>query len=166
MINYLSEIDVRKPVGEGRKIIAHCCNDLGRMGSGVAKALMDQWPQVRSQYVQWYATDTHIGNPLKFELGAVQFIYCERDIVVANVIGQHDIRAIKGIPPVRYEALRQGFDRIAQVAEFYNSTVHVPYLMGCDLAGGNWETVEEILAEQVTKGVEVTAYDLFNKRGV
>ena len=32
-IQYVSGIDVREPIGEGRKIIGHCCNDLGRTKS-------------------------------------------------------------------------------------------------------------------------------------
>jgi hypothetical protein len=30
-ITYLSGVDVREPVGEGRKLICHCVNDLGAM---------------------------------------------------------------------------------------------------------------------------------------
>ena len=163
-IKYIVQ-DVRSPEGDGRKIVAHVCNDLGRMGSGVAKALMDKWPQVRSEYVKWHKTNELNGRPKPFKLGAVQFIHCEGEIVVANVIGQHDIRSKGGIPPVRYEALREGFAFIANVAKFYEASVHVPYLMGCDLAGGDWEVVETILEEElISQGVEVTAYDLFNKR--
>lgn len=164
-IVYLSGVDVREPVGGGRKLICHVVNDLGRMGSGVAKALMVKWPQVRSEYVQWHKTDKHNDQDLDFALGKVQFIYCTDDIVVANVIGQHDIRTLKGVPPVRYDALREGFNHIAKVAKHFDATVHVPYLMGCDLAGGDWETVESILREEIIdQGIELRAYDLFNKR--
>jgi hypothetical protein len=158
--------DVREPVGSGRKIIGHCCNDLGRMGAGVAKALLDKWPAVRSRYVNWNETNDHLGQP--FALGKTQFVFVENDIVVANIIGQHGLRVNKktGEAPVRYEAIREGCAYIAKACQYYDATAHFPYLMGCDLAGGEWDIVEQIIKDElVSKGVEVTAYDLFNKRG-
>jgi len=162
-IEYISRGDVRNPQGEGRKIIGHCCNDLGRMGSGVAKALLDKWPKVRSDYVGWHKTNSH--NNQEFTCGKVQFVAVEDDIVVANIIGQHGLKEQNGVPPVRYWALREGCAFIRKVCKHYNATAHFPYLMGCDLAGGKWEEVEKILKEElIDKGIQVTVYDLFDKR--
>ena len=173
-INYLSGIDVREPVGEGRKIIGQVVNDLGIMGSGVAKALLDKWPLVRSDYIKWHKTNNHLGN--NFALGKVQFVFVGtqsdsdkdiNDIVVANIIGQHGVGVNKetGEVPVRYEALREGCKYIANACKYYGATAHFPYLMGCDLAGGKWEIVENILMEElVNKGVNTFVYDLFRKR--
>ena len=166
-IKYLSGHDVREPVGDGRKIIGHCCNDLGRMGAGVAKALLDKWPRVRSEYVKWHRQNNHLGHP--FALGKVQFVFVEEDIVVANIIGQHGLRIKmvdgKTTVPVRYDALKQGCAYIREACKYYGATAHFPYLMGCDLAGGDWNLVEMILKEQlIDQDVEVTVYDLFNKR--
>lgn len=162
-IIYLSGVDVREPTGEGRKIIGHCCNNLGRMGAGVAKALMDKWPQVRSKYIGWHQSNDHFGQ--KFELGKTQFVFVEKEIVVANIIGQHGIGIKNGVVPVRYEALREGCQYICKACKHYSATAHFPYLMGCDLAGGKWEVVEKIIEEELTKNnVQVFIYDLFNKR--
>jgi hypothetical protein len=161
-IKYLSGIDVREPQGEGRKIIGHCCNDLGRMGAGVAKALMDKWPAVRSDYVQWHKNNNHNGHP--FALGKVQFVSVEDEIAVGNIIGQHGLRVEKGQVPVRYSALRDGCNYIRRACLHFGASAHFPYLMGCDLAGGKWYEVEQILKEELIQhGVEVTCYDLFNK---
>jgi hypothetical protein len=162
-IKYIVQ-DVREPIGEGRKIIGHCCNDLGKMGRGVAKALLDKWPPVRKNYIKWHETDDHLGQP--FALGKTQFVFVSKDIVVANIIGQHGIgKDEKGEAPVRYEALREGCVYICKACLHYGATAHFPYLMGCDLAGGKWEVVEKILKEElVDKGIEVIVYDLFNKR--
>jgi len=164
-IKYLSGHDVREPVGEGRKVIGHVVNDLGKMGAGVALALLKKWPSVRSKYIKWHETNDHLGQP--FALGKVQFVFVSDDIVVANIIGQHGLRTNKktGEVPVRYEALREGCAYIREACEYYKATAHFPYLMGCDLAGGDWEEVEKILKEElIDHGIEVTAYDLFNKR--
>lgn len=165
-IKYISGRDVREPIGEGRKIIGHVCNDLGKMGAGVAKSLLDKWIMVREDYIKWHKTNDHLGKP--FSLGKVQFVSVENDIVVANIIGQHGIGINEnGNAPVRYEALREGCEYIGKACKHFHATAHFPYLMGCDLAGGKWEIVEKILNEElIKKGVEVTVYDLFNKRSV
>ena len=164
-IKYLSGHDVREPIGEGRKVIGHVVNDLGKMGAGVAKALKDKWPLVKSEYVKWHKTNDHLGQP--FELGKVQFVFVSMDVVVANIIGQHGIKTNNktGVPPVRYEAIREGCAYISRACKHYNATAHFPYLMGCDLAGGDWDIVEKIIQEElIDKGVETFAYDLFKKR--
>jgi hypothetical protein len=94
-ITYLSGVDVREPVGDGRKVIGHVVNDLGKMGAGVALALLKKWPAVRSDYIEWHRSNNHNGHP--FALGKVQFVSVEEDIAVANIIGQHDIRTIADV---------------------------------------------------------------------
>ena len=79
--------DVRKPIGDGNKIIIHCCNDIGVMGAGVAAAIAQKWPNVKSEYKKW-----HRGKQ-GFKLGNVQFVKVEDDLVVCNMIGQRDIRS-------------------------------------------------------------------------
>lgn len=158
-IKYIVE-DVRKPIGTGKNLIIHCCNDIGAMGSGVAKALFDKWPIVKSEYVKWNKSGKN------FELGNIQALKVEENIAVINMIGQRDIKPINGIPPVRYGALRKACKKVAEIASKYNATVNVPYLLGCDLAGGDWSIVEEILiSELAKKDVEVIIYDFFNRRG-
>jgi hypothetical protein len=166
-IEYLSGVDVREPVDEGRKIkiIGHVCNSLGVMGSGVAKALFDKWPQVRSKYIKWSKANDHLGQ--NFELGKTQLVFVEEDVIVANIIGQLGVGPEKdGSPPVRYFALREGCNYIRRACQHYDATAHFPYLMGCDLAGGKWEEVEKIIKEElIDHNVSTYVYDLFNKRG-
>jgi hypothetical protein len=163
-IKYLSGHDVCEPICKGRKIIGHCTNDLGIMSSGVAAALFKKWSDVRSKYIAWHKMNNDLGN--KFELGKTQFVKVEDDIVVANIIGQHGVGRQNGNVPVRYDALREGCAYIRKACKFFSASAHFPYLMGCDLAGGNWEEVEKIIQEElIDHDVEVTVYDLFNKRG-
>lgn len=165
-MKYIVE-DVRNPIGYGNKIIAHCCNDLGIIGAGVALAIVTKWPIVKKKYVDWYSEESENSKSKYFlPLGKVQYIKVESDIVVANIIGQHLIGVDQdGNPPVRYHALKDGCMSIEQIAKKHNASVHFPYLMGCDLAGGKWEVVEEIIKETlVDQGIEVVIYDKFNKR--
>ena len=41
-INYLVG-DATRPVGEGVKLIIHCCNDIGAWGAGFVVALSKRW---------------------------------------------------------------------------------------------------------------------------
>lgn len=159
-LKYVIE-DVRNPIGDmsRKKLICHVVNDLGLMGSGVAKALLDKWPTVKSEYVKWHKSGRN------FELGNIQAVKVGEGLAVINMIGQRDIKPINGIPPVRYGALRRCCKKVADIALKYNATVNVPYKMGSDLAGGEWSEVENILIEEfANKDIEVVVYDVFDKR--
>lgn len=86
----------------------------------------------------------------------------ERDILVANIIGQDGIgRGPDGKPPIRYDAISKGFAHIAAYA--INSekevSVHLPRI-GCGLAGGSWEEIEPLLDRHfVARDIPVTVYD-------
>jgi O-acetyl-ADP-ribose deacetylase (regulator of RNase III) len=90
-------------------------------------------------------------------LGEVQFVQVKPDICVANMIGQHDIRWINGIPPIRYEALEQCLGIVYKKAAEEGLTVHMPRI-GAELSGGLWGKIEEIIKKTMT--VESYVYTL------
>lgn len=152
--------DVREPIRKGNEnaIICHCVNDKRVMGSGVAKALYEKWSDVREKYMEW-------GQTKDFALGKVQFVPVEKKIAVANMVGQHDIVAENGIPPIRYKAIKSCFEKIRETAIRHNCSIHLPYLVGCDRAGGDWQVVEQIIKDELCfYDISVIIYDLFNKR--
>ena len=159
-ITYLNKKDVREPIGDQIKLICHCCNDIGAMGSGVAKALFLKWPTVRTEYIADYK------NKENSNLGDVQYIPVEKDTVVCNIIGQHTISKNKdGGPPVRYWAIKKGFDSIRNNFQKRNFSIHIPYLMGSELAGGRWEEVEAIINDCFAAyDIDVYIYDIDGKR--
>ena len=148
--------DATQPKGEGRKIIVHVCNDIGGWGRGFVVALSKRWPEPEQRYRAW-----HLGEEAQpFALGEVQFVNVSQEIWVANLIGQRDVRAIGGVPPVRYEAIRKGLKQVASKAKELEASVHMPRI-GCGLAGGKWDEVEPIVKEELTgSGSEVFVYDL------
>ncbi|WP_407540166.1 hypothetical protein Q0M94_01850 [Deinococcus radiomollis] len=88
------------------------------------------------------------------------------DLTVANLIGQHDI-ARKGqkedVPPVRYEAIREGLGRVRAEAQrpdrLQGASVHMPRI-GAGLAGGEWTVIEPMIEEELSAyGLSVTVYD-------
>ena len=153
-INYFVG-DATAPVGAGKKIIAHCCNNVGAWGAGFVLALSRRWIQPEACYLEW--ANQCGRNPLP--LGDVQFVDVADDLVVANIIGQV-MGWQHGQPPVRYDALARGFERVAQIALARDASMHAPRL-GCGLAGGDWQRVSALIETQLcARGVAVTIYDL------
>jgi O-acetyl-ADP-ribose deacetylase (regulator of RNase III) len=154
-INYVIG-DATQPVGEGPKIIVHVCNDIGGWGRGFVTAISKRWPEPEKRYRAW-----HRGEQKQlFALGEVEFVQVGDDLWVANLIGQRDVRTTGGVPPVRYEAIRKGLQRVALEARRLGASVHMPRI-GCGLAGGTWEIVGKIVEEELVGGaVPVTVYDL------
>lgn len=146
--------DATRPLGEGSKIIVHVCNDIGGWGLGFVLALSERWPEPEAEYRKWYETMEN------FELGEVQFVKVEANISVANMIAQHNVVSIKGIPPIRYEALDKCLQKVGDRAKDTKATIHMPRI-GCGLAGGTWVEVEKLIYENlIGRGIEVFVYDL------
>lgn len=148
--------DATSPQASGAKIIAHVCNDIGGWGAGFVMALSAKWTEPESEYRSWHE---RVSDP-PFELGQVQFVEVEPQLWIANLIGQRDVRSRDAVPPVRYEAIRTGMERIAKFAMDREASVHMPRI-GCGLAGGEWSKVEAIIEQTLcVQDIAVTVYDL------
>jgi O-acetyl-ADP-ribose deacetylase (regulator of RNase III) len=146
--------DATAPKSNGNKIIVHICNNSGGWGKGFVLAISKRWKEPENRYREWYKKQDHFG------LGEVQFVNVEPDLWVANVIGQHKINKDEnGEPPIRYQAIELGLQKVAVFAEKIDASVHMPRI-GCGLAGGKWEMIEPlILSSLIAKQLEVTVYD-------
>lgn len=148
--------DATKPQGAGKKIIAHICNDIGAWGRGFVLAVSKLSPAPESAFREWYRERGHND----FALGAVQFVTVSPELKVANMIGQHGIRALHGVPPIRYDALETALKTVGEKALTENASVHLPRI-GCGLAGGKWSEIEPIIERQICAfDVPVFVYDL------
>lgn len=147
--------DATNPNGIGNKIIVHVCNDTGGWGKGFVLALSNKWQKPEEDYRAWFK------SRVNFELGQVQFVQVEQDVWVANLIGQHrTMPNQEGLPPIRYEAILQGLQTVADFTAKNKATVHMPRI-GCGLAGGTWDKVEPLIIKALTeKNIAVTVYDL------
>lgn len=153
-ISYITG-DATKPEGGGPKIIVHICNDIGGWGKGFVVAISNRWSEPEASYRRW-----HKGSgDVPFELGQVQFVRVEDELWVANLIGQRGTGRSGGKPPIRYDAVRTGMERVAVFAAKQSASTHMPRI-GCGLAGGRWEEIEPIIEETlIAAGIEVTVYD-------
>lgn len=144
--------DAANPLIDGNKIIAHICNDQGAWGKGFVLAVSKRW----SQPAAVFRSNFNNGS----QLGDVQFVAVEADIWVANMISQHGIGILNGIPPIRYEILRKCLVKVADFAKQHNATVCMPRI-GCGLAGGEWSIIESIIISTLCEvGIKVIVYDI------
>lgn len=147
--------DATTPIGDGAKIICHICNDIGGWGKGFVMAISKRWPEPEAQYRVWYEQ----GESAGFRLGAIQVVDVAPELSVANLIAQRDIHSKDGIPPIRYDALRECLTALAQHAATRHASVHMPRI-GCGLAGGSWPEVEAVVSETLLAAeVAVHVYD-------
>lgn len=152
-INYVVG-DATEPKGEGKKIIAHVCNDEGKWGAGFVLALSEKWDRPEEEYKDPIAD---------LALGDAQFVQVEDDIWVANMVAQKGIRSVGGRPPIRYDALQEALIKVAEFAVEMNASVHAPRF-GAGLAGGKWEKIEYLIQDTlIREGVPVFIYDLPDK---
>ncbi len=149
-----TEGDATAPTENGNKIIVHVCNDIGGWGKGFVMAITQRWKAPEEEYRKWFK------SKLDFALGEVQFVQVEKDLWVANVIGQRDVKKdADGNVPVRYPAIQKGLAKVGAFAREKNASVHMPRI-GCGLAGGKWENIEPIINQElISSGVPTTVYD-------
>jgi O-acetyl-ADP-ribose deacetylase (regulator of RNase III) len=147
--------DATAPVAFGPKIICHICNDVGGWGAGFVLAISKRWPEPEAEYRAWYKQ----GEPAGFRLGAVQLVTVEPSLMVANMVAQRGVRASGGVPPIRYDALRECLITLAERATALGASVHMPRI-GCGLAGGSWPEVEVIInGSLAAAAIPVHVYD-------
>ncbi len=150
--------DATNPIGSENRIITHCCNDMGYWNAGFVKALSRRWPEPERAYRRWSKGQ----ETLPFELGNVQFVRVAPRLCVANIIGQSGIAngRLHYPPPVRYEAIRQGLERVRQLALTHTASIDMPR-MGAGRAGGRFGLIAEIIeSELCVHGLKVTVYHL------
>lgn len=118
-------------------IIAHQVNCQGVMGAGVAASLKNRYPDV---YAAYGALCDRLG-PASL-LGMVQPVRASESLTVLNVFGQAEFG--KSSRNTSYDATADAWEKIAN--KYGRETeIHIPYLMGCALGGGNFDIYSAIV---------------------
>ncbi len=145
--------DATSPEVKGPKIICHICNDIGGWGRGFVVALSKRWKTPEKDYRDWYRSNSD------FKLGNIRVIEVEEQLFVANMIGQHGIKRVKGDVPIRYEAVEECLGKLATIAAEKGASIHMPRI-GCGLAGGKWGVIEPIIVRTLLEqNLNVYVYD-------
>ena len=131
---------------DAKGILVHGCNAQGVMGSGVALAIKNKWPEVYRKYAKEYA----LGG---WRVGEAQLIEnVEEGVHVINAITQE----FYGKAPVRYvsyDGVAMAFASVKHDALALKCPVNFP-LLGADRGGGDWEIISTIIDRTLGDGIE------------
>ena len=118
-----------------RGIVCHQTNCIGVMGAGLALQIRRRWPNVYKAYKEdCFAFEQ---DPKKL-LGHVQDILVSDGLVVANCYGQ----VFPGTGCMTdYKAWDTILDKLTDLSNYFSLDLHFPWMVGCGLAGGDWETM-------------------------
>lgn len=134
-------------------ILCHQVNCIGVMGAGIALQIKKKWPKVYISYLDdcnLFKTD-----PKKL-LGHVQDVMVDNDLFIANCFGQ--ITPGNGCM-TDYKAWDIILDKLKDLSNFLNLDLHFPWMIGCGLAGGDWEIMHKKF-EKAFVGTKVYVHKL------
>ena len=145
-------------------------NDENRQSAGVAKAIYEKWPLVKSSYHKWFTEygkflihNIPCSNPSK--LGRFQLVEVEENLTVVNMIAQSDCGGYQGYPPIRYQSLYECLIRFADYLKTKDGGFEVAApLFGTGLANGDKYQIFDIVHTSLKDlNIIYTWYVLSNK---
>lgn len=130
--------------------LLHVCNCQGVMGSGIALQIKNKIPEAFRSYKH------HESVNGKVILGKISS--------GGNVVNLHaqEFYGIDGNRYLNYEALITALEQTNKcLSKFPRETkIAIPYLMGCDRAGGDWDIVSTMVDKVITSVDNVYCYQL------
>lgn len=137
------------------KYIAHGVNCQNVMGSGVAKSLFTKWPEVKDSYHMF--CESVLGY-----LNNVQLVACNQntsdEVYVFNCFTQ-EFYGYDNKRYVNYAAIVKCFSYLVKELSRFDTPLAIPKI-GCGLAGGDWNIVEQLINDTVGDDLEVWVYEL------
>ena len=139
-------------------IICHQCNCQGVMGSGVAAEVKRRYPEVFKEYQDFCKQRCGVA------LGNVLFVHLknEKRQIIANLMAQDKYGRDKCYTD--YDALRKCLSIVRDNGrDIYSGEqykVAFPYGMGSVRGGGDWNTVYQIIDEELGRYYDVEIWML------
>ncbi|MEC2307759.1 macro domain-containing protein [Bacillus atrophaeus] len=142
-------------------IIVQQVNCKGVMGAGLAKSILNKYPNVKKEYQSFRNFSLNKGLTDKDLLGLVNYVRVIDGKVIANVFGQVNIKKNRYDKTVytKTEALTKGLKEVKELSKQLNKSVAIPYGIGCGLAGGDWNIVSKLI-DSIFSDYKVTIYKL------
>ena len=119
-------------------IICHQVNCIGVMGAGLALQVKNKWPIVYKKYKE--DCKQFMTHP-EMMLGHVLDVMVEPTLVVANCYGQVFPSSVG--KQTDYDSWNTMFAKLQDLGNYFSLDLHFPYMMGCGLAGGDWNMMSE-----------------------
>lgn len=117
--------------------IAHQVNCCGVMGKGLALQIRYEYPEVYRRY-QNYCEEHRIRDLI----GRILLIPTDSGKVICNLFGQEYYGIGRRYTDV--SALKRCFQKLSKIVPTYEK-IAMPYMIGCDNGGGDWETVYNLI---------------------
>lgn len=133
--------------------IAHGVNCQNVMGGGVAKALFEKWPEIKTKYHEY--CNWAIKDQIEM-LGTVASVIL-KDKNIYNLFTQEYYGYDKK-RYVSYSAIVNCFQRLVSNKHRFDGPIAIPKI-GCGLAGGDWKFVEQLINDTVGDDLEIWVYD-------
>ena len=132
-------------------VIIHGCNSHGVMGSGVALAVKDKYPECFETY-RLFCEKRKNDQTI---LGASSIYVASLELTIVNMITQKDYGTHRR--QVNYGAIAKGFSDLHNYY-FMDQEFHFPKI-GAGLGGGDWEVISEII-EHMCPEIKLICWEL------
>ena len=143
-MKYISKNIIDAAIDGDIESIIHQANCQSVMGAGLAKQIKYRCPS---------AYDDYINDKVK-KLGGYSY-GVQKKCKIINIYGQYNYGRTERY--TNYAALMISIFRI--IKDLNLKQIGVPKGMGCNLGGGNWLTIQDILSDiEVMTGVEFVVY--------
>ena len=130
-------------------LLIHGCNAQGKMGSGLALAVKNKYPEAYAAYMQEYELGL-------LELGTYSAAVVGRNLTVVNAVVQNYYGRVQHIRYVNYTAIGEIFEQLETIYDD-STEFHIPRL-GAGLGGGDWNVISEII-ENTCPNKVITCWD-------
>ena len=139
-------------------IIMHQVNCMGVMGAGIAKQIKEQYPEHFEDYTKFVDDCSGPGHHM---LGHYVVSQCNPGFDIKSIVGVFgQNKYYPNKRQTKYAALITGISNALANIAAPMDRVGIP-LIGCGLAGGDWEVVEMLLLEvEVMHDIEFHVYQL------
>lgn len=123
----------------GINIIIHQVNCKGVMGSGIAKTVKELYPSIYLEYRR-----ACLQSPDSSKLLGDVFVGKAKGVTICNMFSQ-DGYGKDGKIYTDYQAMKLAFESINKM--FRGAEIAIPFLIGCDRGGGDWEVVSKLIED-------------------
>lgn len=153
-------------------LLLHCCNMQNNFGKGIAKDIKELYPIAYAADTEWFNLNkSQLDDKMPY-LGRHVRIYKDCSIgyvknkAIVNLYGQMFYGHKGNFYNEKGRQLNYGYLALAlkclSDAITPKTNIGIPYLMGCDKAGGDWSVVEDLIST-ILSGHNVIIYDKFDK---
>lgn len=134
------------------QIIAHQVNCKGVMGSGVAKAIKEAYPEAFTEYKKFCNSSSNS----KDLLGCVQYVVIPRvKKIIVNLFAQDGYGRDKRY--TNYESIEDCFRALFRKSRM---PIAMPYGIGCGRGGGDWDNIVYPMIKNIFKENDVSLYKI------